>query len=336
MNIYIAAYLFAIATLLPSTILFAQNQSEIAFQIPEADLIPEGITYDPMEKAFYVSSTYKRKIVKINSKGIVTDFTTEKDELLGVLGLQVDPERRILWAVCATGADYMPIKDLTDEIDGSSGIFKYDLQTGTLIKKYTRGNLAKRSFLNDLTIDQQGKVFITDTMNGEILSIDPDKDSLYSYLEVPKGYHPNGIDISPDGHFLFVALYNPTPGGSILRMNINTRESELLELPENETIEADGLYYFQQSLIAVQPGIKDKIVARYYFDDNYTRIIKVESLVTDQQKELAQPTTGVVVDGDFYFIANSQLQIFRQIFNENKVLSENNLKDPLILKVRVI
>lgn len=207
MNIYIAACLFAIATLLPSTILFAQNQSEIAFQIPEADLIPEGITYDPMEKAFYVSSTYKRKIVKINSQGIVTDFTTEKqDELLGVLGLKVDPERRILWAVCATGADYMPIKDLTDEIDGSSGIFKYDLQTGTLIKKYTRGNLAKRSFLNDLTIDQQGKVFITDTMNGEILSIDPDKDSLYSYFEVPKGYHPNGIDISPDGQFLFVAF----------------------------------------------------------------------------------------------------------------------------------
>jgi hypothetical protein len=107
----------------------------------------------------------------------------------------------------------------------------------------------------------------------------------------------------------------------------------VIDLPEYETIEADGLYYYKKSLIAVQPGIKEKIVARYYLEDDLTKIFKVESLVNDQQKELAQPTTGVVVDNDFYFIANSQLQIFRHLLKEdNKVITEK-LKNPIILKV---
>jgi hypothetical protein len=55
-------YFFTIALIISTShALFAQNNSVIAFQIPEVDLIPEGITYDPVEKAFYVSSTYKRK-----------------------------------------------------------------------------------------------------------------------------------------------------------------------------------------------------------------------------------------------------------------------------------
>ena len=41
----------------------AVRRSELAFTIPENYLIPEGFAYDAKEKAFYLGSLYKRKIV---------------------------------------------------------------------------------------------------------------------------------------------------------------------------------------------------------------------------------------------------------------------------------
>jgi hypothetical protein len=78
----------------------AQGQGRVAFRIAEPDLIPEGIAYDRVEKVFYVGSTYKRKIVSVDGKGVVRDFTGEgQDGLWGLLGMKVDGKRRLLWAI---------------------------------------------------------------------------------------------------------------------------------------------------------------------------------------------------------------------------------------------
>jgi hypothetical protein len=68
--------------------------ARVAFTLPEADLIPEGIAHDARTGTFYVSSTYKRKIVAVPPSGGARDFTTEaQDGLLGVVGMKVDPAR---------------------------------------------------------------------------------------------------------------------------------------------------------------------------------------------------------------------------------------------------
>ena len=55
-----------------------RNPLEIIYTINENDLVPEGNTYDPFDKSFYVSSTWKRKIIRIDTTGKATDFITEK------------------------------------------------------------------------------------------------------------------------------------------------------------------------------------------------------------------------------------------------------------------
>ena len=47
----------------------AQN-TQVAFEIPEADLVPEGIAFDQKTKRFFVSSTFKRKIVEVDERGV--------------------------------------------------------------------------------------------------------------------------------------------------------------------------------------------------------------------------------------------------------------------------
>ncbi len=64
-----------------------QLQCRKAFRISEKDLMPEGIAYDPKEKAFFIGSTYKSKIIKISQEGKMSNFTKEKQDGL----------RSVLW-----------------------------------------------------------------------------------------------------------------------------------------------------------------------------------------------------------------------------------------------
>ena len=45
------------------------HNSKIAFNIADKKLGIEGITYDPVEKMFYLGSMYKHKIVKVDPQG---------------------------------------------------------------------------------------------------------------------------------------------------------------------------------------------------------------------------------------------------------------------------
>lgn len=67
------------------------NNSNIAFNIIEKDIIPEGLAYSKNEDCFYLSSLYKSKIIKIDKNGNTSDFTSEKqDGLRPVTGMKVD------------------------------------------------------------------------------------------------------------------------------------------------------------------------------------------------------------------------------------------------------
>lgn len=118
---------------------FAQDKSRIAFKVGEPNLIPEGIAYDERKKTFHVGSTYLRKIISIDEKGAVKNFISEaQDGMRGVLGLRVDAKRRVLWAVSSDAGLAMPLKNNPRDCIGCSKVFKYDLDTGRLVKKYKR------------------------------------------------------------------------------------------------------------------------------------------------------------------------------------------------------
>jgi len=135
------------------------NNSHVAYTIPEKDLIPEGMAYDPVEQAFYISSLHKSKIIKIDKQKRISDFVeSRQDGLVSVLGMKVDAERRILWAVSSYGFYKASIPR---ELLGTTGVFKYDLQSNRLLKKYLLPP-EEGHYLNDLTISPRGDVYVTD------------------------------------------------------------------------------------------------------------------------------------------------------------------------------
>lgn len=307
----------------------APAESPVAFRIRDRELVPEGIAHDPRTKTFYVGSTYLRKIVSVDARGRVRDFkATGQDGLRGVLGLRVDARRRLLWAVSSDVGLSMPLKGNPRDCLGCSAVFKYDLRTGRLIKKYELPNKPAPHFLNDLTLDAGGDAFISDTLTGEIYRIARDRDELEPFVSLGKDSFPNGVALSPDGRRLFVAT-----NASITVVGTGDRSVARLKLPDGVKPGIDGLYYHRGGLVGVEPFDKEKIV-RYILDERAGAVTRVQILESGHPL-MSQPTTGVVVGPDFYYIANSQLQVFRKLFKPDAAPDLSELSEYVVLRLRL-
>ena len=301
------------------------NNSEVAFTVAEKDLIPEGIAYDPVEDNFYLSSVYKRKIVVIDREGGVKDFTGEKqDGIWGVLGMKVDPKRRLLWA-CSSASHLM--KDFTPE-DSGTGIFKYDLETGKLINKYPGPEDNPSCEFNDLIVGSGGDVYATDSHHGAVYKISYDKDKLEVLVPPHNLYASNGIAFSEDKKTLFVAAY----GEGIYAVNPVNGEYKILKIPENlSSYSIDGMYYYKKSLICIQNSIVPHRVVRFYLNDNSDGISGAEIIEMNNQY-FQEPTTGTIVGDEFYYIANSQLGSYDI---DGRLFPTEKLNNVVILKAEL-
>jgi sugar lactone lactonase YvrE len=334
MDVKLTTIKVALAAILLLSLCFfasAQEQSQVAFKIEERELIPEGIAYDSHARIFYIGSTYKRKIVSVDEKGVVRDFTDEGQEgLLGALGMKVDTKKRLLWVVSSNAGGAMPGKGLDRDCLGCSAVFKYDLKAGRLIKKYDLSNKPNVHFLNDLTINSRGDTFITDTVTGDIYLISRRKDELELFVNLGQKAFPNGIDLSGDEKHLFVAA-----DGGIRVINLRDKRSRILKLPDGVSpVVIDGLYFYKESLIAIQPFADQRKVVRYSLDEDANTVTKVE-VVEPEHPLFNQPTTGVIIGKDFYYIANSQLQFFRRIYKPDGSYDKGQLLDVVVLRERL-
>lgn len=295
---------------------FAQSyQAEPAFTVHEKDLIPEGIAYDPVEKAFYVSSIYKRKIVKVSPKGEVSDFVSSRaNEIEEVLGMKVD--KGLLWA-CNNAYEQDSVR--------ISNVHVYNTKTKALIKRYQLTD-GKRHLFNDLCIASSGDVFITDTEIGMIWIIRKQLNVLEEFTKPGTISYPNGVDISADQKNLIISTVN-----GIVLMDIESKVIKPLR-SRYQLSGYDGLYLYKSSLIGVQNIYFPESIHRIHLNSASHAVEKVEFLLAEHP-QLDLPTTGVVAENYFYFIANSQL--LQIIGNKGKIRHPDKLNDTFILKIKL-
>jgi len=257
-----------------------------AFTIHIADLIPEGLAADPVDGSLYMSSIYHRKIVKILPDGKVSDFIAEgQDGILSVLGLKVDPRDRSVWAA-------------SERLDKTS-LFHFD-SSGKTIAQYLPEEPGKHGF-NDLVITSGGQVLVTDSTDNSVYSLPAGGKKLVRYALGNRAF-PNGIALSPDGTTVYVAH-----AFGIARMNVDG--TGLAELPAPAGIslaQADGLYFWNGGLIAVQNGYgPNRIVYLALAADG--KSVTAGKLLEYRSSNLDLPTTGAILNGSFYYMVNTQI-----------------------------
>ncbi|MCP4704082.1 MAG: hypothetical protein GY865_05690 [candidate division Zixibacteria bacterium] len=300
------------------------NRSTIAFTIPEKDLIPEGIAYDRNNNRIFLSSIYKRKIISVDKNGNFKDFITENQYgLYSTLGMEVDPVRNNLW-VCSAALDRM--NGYTKSDSGKSAIHKFDL-SGKLINVYPSPKDENHEF-NDLVINSVGDVYFTDSRTGQIFLIHHIRDSIELLYDEGLFLGSNGITLSSDENILFVAAYSE----GIYTVDLEDLSYKLISTPDNCTLYGtDGLYFFNNALIAVQNGLQPNRIVKYVLNDNFDIVNNCE--IIEMNNELfAEPTTGVIAGDSFYYIANSQLRSFDP---EGHIFTKDRLTDIYILKTEL-
>jgi sugar lactone lactonase YvrE len=294
-----------------------------AFTVHEKGLVPESVAYDSLEQVFYLGSVYKRKILRITKHGEVTVFAGESDDLWSVMGMKVDKARRLLW-VCTAAHNQMAHYKKEDE--GKSALFKYDLQSGKLIATYQPADKSKPHWLGDLVLNSQGDVFATDSVTPAVYVLRRDQQQLETFLEGPPFVSPQGLDFTRDQKHLFVADYSK---GIFV---VDTQTKKVTNIAANFTLLGiDGLYFHKGTLLCVQNGVNPNRLIRLFPNKDLSRFERFQTLEANNPV-FDEPTLGVLVKDDFYFVANSQ---WGAIDPTGHLASEDKLRDPTVLRVRL-
>ncbi len=278
----------------------APAPSRVAFELPDRDLFPEGIAWDPARGTVFVGSLRQQRIVARETDGTLRSLGD--DAALGaVLGLEVDPARRALWAVhcfAAPGEGPTPVRD-DPARRGETGLVRFDLDTGAATSFATATAVA--GCLNDLEIDRDGGVVATAGDAG-LVRLPPGGNALAPWLGDAPGY-ANGIASTADGRALVVAIVQR----GLAAVDVEHPAWRLLPAPSGAELRGiDGLARHGDALVAVQNGSVPARILRIALADDAASITAVEVLEAGHPRH-AVPTTGVVVGDELFYVATSQL-----------------------------
>ncbi len=275
-------------------------RGRVAFEVDEPDFWPEGLSHDPRDRAWYLGSVRHRKILRIRSDGSREELVRPgQDGLWSVFGLRVDTTTGTLWA---TSAAIPQMSGYAVADSGRSGVFAFDLATGRLRGRWLIPERAGIHLLGDLTLTPEGDVYATDSFEPVIWRVRQGSDRIEEFLRHPMFRSLQGPALDETGRTLFVADYSH----GILAVDLVTRRVRNLPGPARATtLGIDGLAWDRGALIGVQNGLAPPRVVRLTLDPGRNRILGVE--VLERHPVLAdEPTIGIVANGAFYFVGNSQ------------------------------
>ena len=301
-------------------------RSHPAFTLAERDLLTEGIAYDPSSRTFLVGSVHRGKILRVDASGRTTTFApTGLPGFWAPLGMRVDPARRALW-VAATALPQTVGFDSADA--GRSGVFRFDLATGALTGRYPIPNDGQPHALGDVTIAGNGDVYATDSRAPAVYRVRAGADSIERFVTSLLFLSAQGLALDAEERTLYVADYSR----GLLRVDLASREVRELEAADDVlALGIDGLYLVDGSLIGIQNGVEPHRVVRLRLDPAGNRVQRLE-LLERARPDYAEPTLGVVVGRDLYYVAASQWERFR---DDGTIDRPETLRPPLVLRLRL-
>lgn len=293
-------------------------QSDTAFTVKDNGSHIESIAIDESNNAFYFASIHKKKIMKRDKNGKLTDFAKSGEfGLSAVFDLQIDKENNILWA-CASPMPEMEGYDSTQH----SAIFKFSTKTGALLGQYQTENITSSVF-GDLTLNTKGEVFVSDGKTNTIFFVDETTKLLSPYFTSEEFWNIQGITFSADDRYLFIADYIKGP----YRLDTSNKELIKLESGIEQSLKGiDGLLYFNNSLIAIQNGVTPNRVTKYSLNKDLNKIEKA-TIIDNNHPAFGEPTMGCLSKNRLYYVANS----LWAAYDENQNLKPDLIKDVVIL-----
>lgn len=276
---------------------FRQNEAPISLGSPvlsfsDAGLLTEDLDYDSSTRTFLVTSVLEHKIVRATLSGAVADFAASPDAW-PMLAIKIDSAHHRVWATEVALDDF---NTAPKAAWGRSAVLSYDLATGKLLSRIEG---PPHTALGDMVLASNGEPIVSDGYGG-------------IYRVSDGGLRPiNTADfISPQTSVML-------PGGDRILVPDYVRGLGILNLANGQVswLDADGLakvclhgvdgaYLHNHQLLLTQNGTTPQRVLLITLDRSLTRVESTK-VIEQSAPGRGDPTHGVVVGDDFYYIANS-------------------------------
>jgi Cu-Zn family superoxide dismutase len=299
-----------------------KNDLPLADEYPlsSKDSKPEGVTFDPIDRAFYAGSLVGGTITRVDADGTESVFF-DLDSEVSFSGMKIDALNRRLW-VCASFRD--PAIPVGEEGYLFTEIWIFDLMSGEKTHEYSLSAIVPKARCNDFNLDENGIGYLPDSQKPNIYKIDPKEDAGTLYVDndpilEPESNFPdslrffvpgsNGVVITPDARYLLIAN---THADTLFRVSLSD-PSDIIEvtLHGDDFISPDGLVLFNQTLYAVSSGkIHQVIFTSTTFDEATVKSIDF----------IDGTTTGTLAENQLYVI-------------KSLVKAEDDTDFPSIIKV---
>jgi hypothetical protein len=252
--------------------------------------IPEGIEYDQANHRYLAGSLAEGTIFEIHGDGAVVPFVTDPT-LVSSVGIEVDEPRDRLLVANSDRAVFQP---------GATGQAKLNVYSLTTGERLALVDLAAvigtpsdppAYFVNDLTVDNEGSVYVTDSRQNVIYKVTPDYQAtvLYRFAgPLPGNAQLNGIVYHSDGYLLVVAnehIYKVTVGSSPVMTEV---------MVDQPVPGQDGAVWSPDGPLAVVSNSADApLVVKLQSTDGWASAKRVAAA-----KLVGQATTAAAVGGD--------------------------------------
>jgi len=292
-------HLIMIAGMLAMSSVHAQD-TNITFKAPA--VYPEGIAAN--DSIFYVSSVKNGSIAAVNMNGnyrtVLWDATLKSS-----FGMKVDKKRNLLW-VCTGDPTYSNYSD-SATYKKMIHLIALDLTTGKKEKDIDLTNLYDGNhFANDLTLDNEGNIYITDSYSPVIYKVNtrfmPEvfaRNDLFKGTEIGLNgivWHPSGYLLTVNGSTGELLKINTSGKPTVSKVNIN-----------NFFPGGDGLLLDSNNdLILVQNKGINKLFKINSKDNFATAVITAATAATDR---FQNPSTCTIHGGKVYALNSKMNEI---------------------------
>jgi sugar lactone lactonase YvrE len=232
---------------------------EKVWETPAEFKTPESVIYAPNENMLFVSNIDGQPDGKDN-QGFISKVSPLNGSIImlnWVTGLNAPKGMTIINNNNTTNNNtFLYVSDITDLVE-------IDVNSGKIINRY---NAPGSTFLNDVASDNQGYVYVSDTVTNTIYRLDSknlgdnstnnnSNASLQAWLQTPELNGPNGLYVDNSNNKLIVASLGAfsNPAGSIKVVDLQNRtvrglgnEGTAVPIGGLDGIEADstGRYYY--------------------------------------------------------------------------------------------
>ncbi|WP_258102648.1 YncE family protein [Marinoscillum sp. MHG1-6] len=285
------------------------------FRIIEGMEHPESVGIDEISETIYFGDVHARKVYRYENNELKTlvDKTAHPD-FFGVMGLDVDELNQRLW-ICTS---MLPqVSGYDESKSGWSSVFYYDLG---LEKLKHIATIKGGSNFRDLTVSKMRKIFISDGGGNKIYTVRNDSLLILADLS-DQALNLQGLTITDDQDHLIVSDYIL----GLFQINLESSQVTRVTFSEGTPFKGiDGIYYYHNSLYALQNGTRPMRVMQLFIDVENANVQNYAPY--DQSVDyLDEPTQGYISKTHFFYISNSPWSAY----DENGNLQHTK---PLILR----